>query len=124
MPTQSQPKPRSKAISSTPNAYDDRQRPPATKFVPVGGKVWTSEQPRDIRYWEWLHNVLEPELIEARDQFFMGMLLPLGLVHGEAFAPTEAQRKVLTDAAVVGDLMGRLTAYSKRQCHLSPKLDR
>jgi hypothetical protein len=95
-------------------AYDDRQRPPATRFIPVGGKEWTSEQPRDMRYWEWLHAVLEPEAIDARDQFFMGMLLPLGFTHGEPFAPTEAQTKILTEAAVVGDLMGRLTAYSKR----------
>jgi hypothetical protein len=95
-------------------AYDDRQRPPATRFIPVGGKDWTSEQPRDMRYWAWLHAVLEPEAIDTRDQFFMGMLLPLGLTHGEPFAPTEAQTKILTEATVVGDLMGRLTAYSKR----------
>ena len=95
-------------------AYDDRQRPPATKFIPVGGKDWTSEQPRDIRYWQWLHDVLEPEAVDVRDQFFMGMLLPLGFVHGQPFKPTEAQTKILTGAAVVGDLMGSLTAYSKR----------
>jgi hypothetical protein len=42
------------------------------------------------------------------------MMLPLGIVQGRPFAPTESQKKVLTDAAVLGDLLGRLTAYSKR----------
>ena len=95
-------------------AYDDRPRPPVTKFVPVAGKDWTSEQPRDLRYWEWLHAVLEPEPIEERDRFFYGMLIPLGLEKGKPFQPDERQKKILEQAAVFGDLLGRLTAYSKR----------
>jgi hypothetical protein len=95
-------------------AYDDRPNPPATKFIPVGGKTWSSEQPRDLKYWEYLHDVLAPEVPEERDRFFHGMMLPLGIVQGKPFTPTESQKKVLTEAAVVGDLLGRLTAYSKR----------
>ncbi|QEX20606.1 hypothetical protein FRZ61_05240 [Hypericibacter adhaerens] len=95
-------------------AYDDRQRPPQTKFIPVGGKDWTSEQPRDLRYWQWLHDVLEPEEPEERDRFFYGMLLPLGIEHGKPFAPDERQKKILTEAAVLGDMLGRATAYAKR----------
>jgi len=95
-------------------AYDERPAPPATKFIPVGDKKWSSEQPRDIKYWEYLHDVLEPEKAEERDLFFHGMLLPLGLQHGKAFNPDERQKKILSEAAVTGDLLGRLTAYSKR----------
>jgi hypothetical protein len=95
-------------------AYDQRPSPPATKFIPVGDKVWSSEQPRDMKYWEYLHDVLEPELAEERDLFFHGMLLPLGIQHGKPFNPDERQKKILTEAAVTGDLLGRLTAYSKR----------
>jgi hypothetical protein len=58
--------------------------------------------------------VLALEAPEERDRFFHGMMLPLGIVQGKPFAPTESQKKVLTEAAVVGDLLGRLTAYSKR----------
>jgi hypothetical protein len=95
-------------------AYDDRPNPPATKFIPVGDKKWSSEQPRDLKFWEYLHDVLAPEVPEERDRFFHGMLLPLGIVQGKPFTPTESQKKILTDAAVFGDLLGRLTAYSKR----------
>jgi hypothetical protein len=95
-------------------AYDERPNPPATKFIPVGGKDWSSEQPRDLKYWEYLHDVLEPEQPEERDRFFYGMMLPLGIEHGKPFKPDDRQKKVLTEAAVTGDLLGRLTAYSKR----------
>jgi hypothetical protein len=95
-------------------AYDERPRPPVTKFIPVGDKTWSSEQPRDIKYWQYLHDVLAAEAPEERDRFFHGMLLTLGIEHGKPFAPTDKQRKILNDAAVMGDLLGRLTAYSKR----------
>jgi hypothetical protein len=95
-------------------AYDERPNPPATTFIPVGDKTWSSEQPRDLKYWQYLHDVLAPEVPEERDRFFHGMMLPLGIVQGKPFAPTDSQKKVLTDAAVLGDLLGRLTAYSKR----------
>jgi hypothetical protein len=95
-------------------AYDERPSPPATKFIPVGDKNWSSEQPRDLKYFEYLHDVLEPEQPEERDRFFYGMMLPLGIEHGKPFKPDDGQKKVLTEAAVTGDLMARLTAYSKR----------
>src|ERR1035438_655882 len=51
-------------------AYDDRPNPPVTKFIPVGDKTWSSEQPRDLKYWEYLHDVLALEVPEERDRFF------------------------------------------------------
>jgi hypothetical protein len=95
-------------------AYDERPSPPATNFIPVGGKDWSSEQPRDLKYWVYLHDVLAPEQPEERDRFFHGMLLTLGIEQGKPFNPDDRQKKVLTEAAVTGDLLGRLTAYSKR----------
>src|SRR5262249_17411121 len=75
-------------------AYDDRPRPPTTKFVPVGGKDWKSTQPNDLRYWQYLHDVLAPERPEARDYFFYGMLLPLGIDQNKPFNPDERQKKI------------------------------
>jgi hypothetical protein len=58
--------------------------------------------------------VLAPEPAETRDGFFYAMLMPLGIQKAQPFNPTAEQKEVLSDAAVVGDLLGRLTAYSKR----------
>jgi hypothetical protein len=95
-------------------AWSQRERPPETKFVPVGGKAWSSEQPHDLRYWRYLADVLQPEPIEARDRYFIAMLQPLGIEPGKLFTPDARQEKLLTEAAQVGELMARTIAYDKR----------
>jgi hypothetical protein len=67
-----------------------------------------------LRFWQYLHDVLAPETPEERDRFFYGMLLPLGFEKGKPFNPDDRQKNILTEAAVVGDLLGRATAYAKR----------
>jgi hypothetical protein len=95
-------------------SWSQKASPPATKFTPVAGKPWNSAQPADMEYWVRLNNVLQPEAMEARDGFFMAMLAPLGIEKGRAFLPNEYQKRVLSDAAIVGDLMARTNAYVKR----------
>jgi hypothetical protein len=58
--------------------------------------------------------VLEPEPPEARDGYFLAMLRSLGIEKGKPFTIDDRTRKILTDAAVAGDLMARATAYDKR----------
>ncbi len=95
-------------------AWDQRERPPAMKFTPVGGKTWGSTQPTGLTYWTYLAEVLAPEPVEPRDRYFMAMLRPLGIEKRKPFNPDERLKKILTDAAVVGDAMARATAYAKR----------
>jgi hypothetical protein len=95
-------------------AWDQRAKPPATRFLPVNGKPWTSAQPTDLKYWTYLAEVLAPEPVEARDGFFMAMLRSLGIEKGKPFKPDERLQKTLTQASVVGDAMSRTVAYAKR----------
>ena len=95
-------------------AWANRAKPGATKYIPVGGKDWKSQQPTDLSYWQQLKDVLEPEPPEARDGYFLAMLRSLGIEKGKPFVPDERARKILGDAAVAGDLMARATAYDKR----------
>jgi hypothetical protein len=95
-------------------AWKDRATPPETKFIPVGGKAWTSQQPDNLDYWRYLASVLEPETLEPRDRFFAAMLRPLGIEKGKPFKPDERQTKILTEAARAGEIMARTTAFEKR----------
>ena len=95
-------------------AWANRAKPGTTKYIPVGGKDWKSQQPTDLSYWQQLKDVLEPEPPEARDGYFLAMLRSLGIEKGKPFVPDERARKILGDAAVAGDLMARATAYDKR----------
>jgi hypothetical protein len=95
-------------------AWADHDNPPATKFIPVGGKEWSSAHPTNLDYWKYLSEVIEPEPIEARDKVMFGMLVPLGIEKGKPFNPDERQKKILTEAAQLGELMARTNAFDKR----------
>jgi hypothetical protein len=95
-------------------AWNQRDNPPATKFISIGGKDWGSAQPVSLDYWKYLSEVIQPEAIEARDKVMFGMLVPLGIEKGKPFNPTERQKKILTEAAQLGELMARTNAFDKR----------
>jgi hypothetical protein len=94
--------------------FSQRDNPPETKFIPVGGKDWVSAQPVGLDYWKYLSDVIQPEPIEARDKMMLGMLVPLGIEKGKPFDPSERQKNILTEAAQVGELMARTNAFDKR----------
>jgi len=95
-------------------AWADRDAPPETAFIPVGGRDWKSAHPTDLSYWKYLSDLFANEPVEERDRMMFAMLRPLGLIPGQPFAPDERQAAILTDAAQMGDLMARTIAYDKR----------
>jgi hypothetical protein len=94
--------------------WSQRNQPGATRFIPVGGKAWASAHPVSLDYWKCLSEVIQPEPIEARDMVMLGMLVPLGIEKGKPFNPNDRQKKILTEAAQLGELMARANAYDKR----------
>lgn len=95
-------------------AWSDRDNPPPTKFIPVAGRSWVSNQPDNLNYWKYLSDLYQPEPVEERDRIMFAMLLPLGIEPGKPFKPDARQSKILTDAAQVGELMARTNAFDKR----------
>jgi hypothetical protein len=95
-------------------AWEQRDDPPATRYISSEGIDWAAHQPRGLAYFERLADVLEVEPVEPRDYMMMAMLRPLGIGPGTAFAPDERQARLLAEAALVGEAMARATAYAKR----------
>jgi hypothetical protein len=95
-------------------AWSQRDNPGATNFVSIGGKNWASAQPVGLDYWKYLSEVIQPEPVEERDKVMLGMLAPLGIGKGKAFTPTDRQKRILIDAAQMGELMARTNAFDKR----------
>jgi hypothetical protein len=95
-------------------AWKDRANPPATKYIPVGGRVWVSAQPDNLDYWKYLSDLFEPEPVETRDRMMFAMLRPLGIEPGKPFNPDARQSRILSEAAKVGELMARTNAFDKR----------
>ena len=95
-------------------SYSERANPPEEQVVPAGNAQWSQTPPTGMVYWETLANALAKEPVQERDRFFMAMLKPLGIEKGKPFKPDSRQRKILTDAAQMGELMAKANTYTKR----------
>jgi hypothetical protein len=94
--------------------YAERNNPPETKFIDVGGKDWSHMQPREMAYWERLADIINKEVVNDHDRVMMAMLKPLGIEKGKPFKPDERQIKILTEAALVGEAMAKANTFEKR----------
>lgn len=85
--------------------------------VPVrhaGDKQWSQMPPRGMAYWESLHELIQLEPVMERDRLILAQLRFLGIEKGRPFAPDARQRKLLEDAAVVGEAMAKANTSDKR----------
>jgi len=80
--------------------------PPETKPINYNnGKVWSSNQPRGMMFWERLKWIIDLEPMHERDGFFYAFLKDLGIEKGKAFNPSAEMTELLTDAVIVGEAM-------------------
>lgn len=87
------------------------------KPMPVrhaGDKKWSQMPPRGMAYWESLNEIIQAEPVEDRDRFIMAQLRFLGIEKDKPFKPDARQKKILEDAAVVGEAMAKANTSDKR----------
>ena len=95
--------------------WSERNNPKPAKFVSFSGKVMDTLPPDGIEYWARLASFINNNPVQERDRFFMAMLKPLGIEKGKEFKPDPRQRKILEDAARIGDAMGRVMLFEGEQ---------
>jgi len=89
--------------------------PPATEFVNITGKSYNTVAASDFSYFEALNEIIQREPIEALGSEARGLLAAIGIVKGKPFNPDERMKRLLTEAAMIGDATARATLYSPRQ---------
>jgi len=94
--------------------FAQRAKPPTTEILDSGTKAWSGLPPRGMEYWQRLDDVIQREPIAPRDVFFHAMLRPLGLTKGKRFRPDARQKKILSDAALVGEAMAKANSADRR----------
>lgn len=85
--------------------------PSETKVSKVDKRDWQGWQPRGLKYFEVLAQAINENPVAERDRFYMAMLKPLGIEKGKPFAPNDRQRKILTDAVLVGEAMAKANDF-------------
>jgi len=79
----------------------------AVRFIEGLDREWSATPPRGLDYWRLLAKTLDEEPVREVDKIMMAMLEPLGIAKGVAFDPDRRQRRILIEAAAVGELMIR-----------------
>jgi hypothetical protein len=87
---------------------------PATTFVEGTGTAFNTIPPTDARFFETVHALLQDEPAEAGDHEIQGHLFELGIVKGKPFAPDERMRRILDEAATVGNATSRALMFDAR----------
>ena len=93
--------------------YSERNNPPTPKVI-AATKDYTQSHPRGMAYWEGVNELIQREPVEDRDRFFYAMLRDLGIEKGKPFNVDDRQRKLLEDAALLGEEISKVVVYEKR----------
>jgi hypothetical protein len=81
---------------------------PPTKFMEASGKSFNTIPPNDFSFFEMVNELVQMEPATSFNPELSGQLAAIGIVKGKPFNPDARMKKILTDAAAVGNASGRL----------------
>ena len=91
-----------------------KDNPPATEFINVSGKVMNTIVPNDYSFFEKLHDLIQGEPDEYLGPEAKGMMAAIGIEKGKPFNPDARMKKILMDAAAIGNTAARAISYFPR----------
>ena len=80
---------------------------PEMKFIEASGLSFNTIPPSDFGFFELINENVQNEPATSYDPELAGQLAAIGIVHGKKFAPDERTKKILAEAAAVGQAAGR-----------------
>lgn len=87
---------------------------PPLKFVDMSGKPFNTVYPAGYKFWELLNQVVQEEPTDSLDPIRLGYFQSIGIQKGKPFAPDARMKKILTEAATVGDATARAILFHTR----------
>jgi hypothetical protein len=91
-----------------------KANPPKMNFVNGSGKYFNTIHSLDYSFFEEVNEVVQEEPAEASDPETLGLLASIGIEKGKPFKPDARMKKILTEAAAVGNITARALAYKSR----------
>jgi hypothetical protein len=88
--------------------------PPEQKFINVSGISHNTIHANDFGFYEEVNQLVQEEPNEAQDPEILGVLASIGIEKGKPFAPEERMKKILTEAAAVGNATVRAIMIKPR----------
>ena len=88
--------------------------PPEMEFINISGKEVNTVLPNDYSAFEKLHALIQQEPEDYLGPEAKGMMAAIGIEKGKPFSPDDRMKKILTDAAAIGNAAARAISYSPR----------
>ena len=95
-----------------PLAKKDQQ--PKMEFKNMTGVAYNTIPPSDYSFFEVLNEVIQKEPISFLDPETRGLIASIGIIKGKPFAPDARMKKLLTEAAAIGDGYARANTVYPR----------
>lgn len=90
---------------------------PEMKFINGSGLSFNTIPPSDYGFFEMINENVQNEPATSYDVELAGQLAAIGIQHGKKFAPDARMKKILTNAAAVGQATGRALQWQALEKH-------
>lgn len=90
------------------------ENPPEMSFLNISGKFINTVHSNNFLFFEEVNQVIQEEPLEAVDPEVRGLLASIGIQKGKPFEPDERMKRILTDAAAVGNATARAINFGTR----------
>ena len=88
--------------------------PPEQKIVNLSGLTYNTIHANNFRFYEELNAVIQYEPADAFNPELVGLFASIGIKKGEPFAPDPRMKRILTEAAAVGNASARAITFAPR----------
>ena len=88
--------------------------PPAMKFVNVSGVPFNTIHANDFSFFEEIDHLVQEEPTAALNPEALGLLAAIGIEKGKPFAPDARMKRILSEAAAVGNATARALVFRSR----------
>ena len=94
--------------------YAQSDNPPAQKFLDLTGKKFNTIHATDGHFYEELNAVVQYEPADAFNPELVGLFASIGIKKGNPFAPDARMKKILDEAAAIGNASARSLSFRPR----------
>lgn len=91
-----------------------RNNPPEQRFVNLSGHSFNTIHANDATFFEEVNEVIQAEPTDALDPELLGVLASIGIEKGKRFSPDARMKRILADAAAVGNATARAIVFATR----------
>jgi hypothetical protein len=92
----------------------DKENPPKMEFTNLSGRIFNTIHANNYEFYEELNHVIQREPVGLLDPEIRGQIASIGIVKGKPFAPDERMKKILSEAAAVGNATARSIVFDAR----------